>query len=116
MFMEFVLSSSTNEAQYEVLHFYQKLLANKVRTFPSLCRCNTNVSMTLGWDHVQTIDSLLRKGGFKAQITQDTRQSIKLTRYRSQEIEMSYMEYRDRLKSSSSSHSYNKHKGRSRHC
>jgi len=70
-----------------------------------------------GWDQVQTIDALLRKGGFKAQITPDTRQSIKLTRYRSQEIEMNYMEYRDRLKasSSSSSHSQHKYKGRP-HC
>ncbi|XP_037051820.1 uncharacterized protein CG5902-like, partial [Bradysia coprophila] len=52
------------------------------------------------WDQLQTIDSLLRKGGFREQITKETRQSIKLTRYRSQKIEMSYGEYRLKLFSS----------------
>ncbi|KFQ07610.1 AMERL protein, partial [Haliaeetus albicilla] len=33
------------------------------------------------WDQIQTIDSLLRKGGFKAPITNDFRKTIKLTRY-----------------------------------
>lgn len=33
-----------------------------------------------GWDHVQTIDSLLRKGGYKGPITGETRRSIRLTR------------------------------------
>lgn len=37
--------------------------------------------MILGWDHIQTIDSLLRKGGYKAPITNDFRKTIKLTRY-----------------------------------
>ncbi|KAL8187545.1 UNVERIFIED_CONTAM: AMME chromosomal region protein 1-like [Gekko kuhli] len=32
------------------------------------------------WDQIQTIDSLLRKGGFKAPITNDFRKTIKLTR------------------------------------
>ncbi|XP_051058269.1 AMMECR1-like protein isoform X2 [Phodopus roborovskii] len=32
------------------------------------------------WDQIQTIDSLLRKGGFKAPITSEFRKSIKLTR------------------------------------
>uniref|UniRef100_A0A8C9LAN7 AMMECR1 like n=1 Tax=Pavo cristatus TaxID=9049 RepID=A0A8C9LAN7_PAVCR len=31
------------------------------------------------WDQIQTIDSLLRKGGFKAPITNDFRKTIKLT-------------------------------------
>lgn len=51
--------------------------------------------MFLGWDQVQTIDSLLRKGGLRAAITPETRKSIKLTRYRSQEIQMNYKEYRE---------------------
>lgn len=53
----------------------------------------------LGWDQIQTIDSLLRKGGYKGHITSATRSSIKLIRYTSQEIHMTYttyMEYRDR--------------------
>nr|XP_032834975.1 uncharacterized protein CG5902-like [Petromyzon marinus] len=32
-----------------------------------------------GWDQIQTVDSLLRKGGYKASISNDFRKSIKLT-------------------------------------
>ena len=46
-----------------------------------------------GWDRVQTIDSLLRKGGFKGPITNDVRRSIRLTRYRSEKITFSYTDY-----------------------
>ena len=56
-----------------------------------------------GWDQIQTIDSLLRKGGFKGAINGNTRSSIKLIRYTSQEIHMNYntyMEYRDRYAAS----------------
>lgn len=35
---------------------------------------------SIDWDQIQTIDSLLRKGGFKAPITNDFRKTIKLTR------------------------------------
>uniref|UniRef100_T1GS44 AMMECR1 domain-containing protein n=1 Tax=Megaselia scalaris TaxID=36166 RepID=T1GS44_MEGSC len=52
------------------------------------------VATEQGWDQIQTIDSLLRKGGYKASITPEVRKSIKLTRYRSQEIQMNYNEYR----------------------
>ena len=38
--------------------------------------------LSTGWDHIQTIDSLLRKGGYKAPITNEFRKTIKLTRYR----------------------------------
>lgn len=48
-----------------------------------------------GWDQIQTIDSLLRKGGFRGAITQETRRSIKLTRYTSTECQMSFNEYRE---------------------
>ncbi|XP_074061485.1 nuclear protein AMMECR1 isoform X2 [Macrotis lagotis] len=51
------------------------------------------VAKEQGWDHIQTIDSLLRKGGYKATITNDFRKSIKLTRYRSEKMTMSYSEY-----------------------
>lgn len=50
---------------------------------------------SLGWDHIQTIDSLLRKGGYRGHITQDVRESINLTRYQSSETHMTYSEYRD---------------------
>lgn len=46
-----------------------------------------------GWDHVQTIDSLLRKGGFKGAITNEVRQSIILTRYQSEKLTVSYNDY-----------------------
>lgn len=55
------------------------------------------VATEQGWDQIQTIDSLLRKGGFRAVITPETRKAIKLTRYRSQEIQMHYKEYREVL-------------------
>ncbi|XP_054168425.1 uncharacterized protein CG5902-like [Oppia nitens] len=48
-----------------------------------------------GWDHIQTIDSLLRKGGYKGVIDNDVRLSIRLTRYQSEKISVSYQEYRD---------------------
>lgn len=55
------------------------------------------VATEQGWDQTQTIDSLLRKGGYRAAITPETRRSIKLTRYRSQEIQMTHTEYREIL-------------------
>lgn len=48
-----------------------------------------------GWDHIQTIDSLLRKGGFKGNISDEVRDSIRLTRYQSEKMTVSYQEYRD---------------------
>ncbi|CAG0893089.1 unnamed protein product [Darwinula stevensoni] len=46
-----------------------------------------------GWDRIQTIDSLLRKGGFKGSVTNEVRRSIRLTRYQSEKITISYQEY-----------------------
>ncbi|XP_014663725.1 PREDICTED: AMMECR1-like protein [Priapulus caudatus] len=46
-----------------------------------------------GWDKIQTIDSLLRKGGFKGVITNEVRKSIRLTRYQSEKIILSYSDY-----------------------
>lgn len=53
------------------------------------------VATEQGWDQTQTIDSLLRKGGYRSAITPETRRALKLTRYQSQEIQMTYNEYRD---------------------
>ncbi|GFU51602.1 AMME syndrome candidate gene 1 protein homolog [Trichonephila clavipes] len=39
-----------------------------------------------GWDRVQTIDSLLRKGGYKGTISNEVRKSIRLTRYQSEKL------------------------------
>lgn len=46
------------------------------------------------WDHIETIDNLLRKGGHRGSITPRVRQSIKLTRYQSEKSFASYLEYR----------------------
>ncbi|XP_036290349.1 AMMECR1-like protein [Pipistrellus kuhlii] len=46
-----------------------------------------------GWDHVQTIDSLLRKGGFEGPITSEFRETLRLTRYRSEKVTVRYAEY-----------------------
>lgn len=46
-----------------------------------------------GWDRIQTIDSLLHKGGYKGTITEEARRSVKLTRYQSEKITVSYAEY-----------------------
>lgn len=53
------------------------------------------VATEQGWDMHETIDSLLRKGGFRGHITPEVRHSIRLTRYQSQEIHMSYADYCD---------------------
>lgn len=53
------------------------------------------VASEQGWNHIQTIDSLLRKGGYRGNITADTRESIKLTRYQSEKLTVSYQEYKD---------------------
>ncbi|KAG0165280.1 AMME chromosomal region protein 1-like [Apophysomyces sp. BC1034] len=46
-----------------------------------------------GWDKIEAIDSLLRKGGFRGNITDDLRKAIKLTRYQSSKVEVSYEDY-----------------------
>ncbi|KAJ1525672.1 hypothetical protein ONE63_008889 [Megalurothrips usitatus] len=53
------------------------------------------VASKQGWDQIQTIDSLLRKGGFKGTVTPEVRNAIKLTRYRSEKISATYSEYID---------------------
>lgn len=47
----------------------------------------------LGWDHVQTIDSLLRKGGFRGSITTDFRASLRVVRFQSDKLTVSHAEY-----------------------
>ena len=51
------------------------------------------VASEQGWSKHEAIDSLLRKGGYKELITQEMRQSIKLTRYRSEKCSLTYEEY-----------------------
>ena len=51
------------------------------------------VPLSQGWDKTQTIDSLLRKGGFKGVVTPDVRRSIRLVRYQSERLTVSYQDY-----------------------
>jgi uncharacterized protein (TIGR00296 family) len=45
------------------------------------------------WDHVETIDSLLRKGGYRGPITDDFRHSIDVTRYQSEKMTKSFHDW-----------------------
>ena len=47
------------------------------------------------WNHTETIDSLMRKGGFKSHITDDIRNSIAVTRYQSEKLTRSFNEWRN---------------------
>lgn len=47
----------------------------------------------LGWNKVQAINSLLRKGGYKEHITEEFRKSISLIRYQSEKSVVTYEEY-----------------------
>ena len=46
-----------------------------------------------GWNHIQTLDSLLRKGGYKAPITSEMRKSVHVIRYRSEKLTLHYNDY-----------------------
>ncbi|KAI9031164.1 ammecr1 protein [Hyaloraphidium curvatum] len=50
-----------------------------------------------GWSKLEAIDSLLRKGGYAGKITDKTRSGIKLTRYQSKKLEITYKEYLEQL-------------------
>lgn len=52
-----------------------------------------NNFLVVGWDKVTAIDSLLRKAGYWKTITEGFRNTIKLTRYRSEKLIVSYDEY-----------------------
>ena len=51
------------------------------------------VPLAQGWDKTQTIDSLLRKGGFKGSVTSEVRRSIRLVRYQSEMLTVTYQDY-----------------------
>lgn len=69
-----------------------------------LCRFNINVMFKMmvffyygfcfvGWDIIQIIDFLLRKGGFKGLIDYDVRKFLRLIRYRSEKLILGYNDY-----------------------
>jgi uncharacterized protein (TIGR00296 family) len=47
------------------------------------------------WNHVEAIDSLLRKGGFKSPITNDIRNNVLVTRYQSEKITRSFNDWKN---------------------
>lgn len=51
------------------------------------------VSQEQGWDHKETLRNLVRKGGYRGQITDSFLASIKTRRYRSEKCNISYAEY-----------------------
>jgi len=51
------------------------------------------VASEQGWTREDTVEALLRKGGLKGAITQQVKDNIKLTRYRSEKVAMSFQEY-----------------------
>lgn len=54
---------------------------------------NLFVFPPLDWDHLQTIDSLLRKGGHRGPINEKLRRSIRLTRYTSEKLSLSFQDW-----------------------
>lgn len=52
-----------------------------------------NTDCSSGWSHQETIDSLLRKGGYRGTITESVRASVRLTRYRSDKLQLHASDY-----------------------
>ncbi|CAI5443869.1 unnamed protein product [Caenorhabditis angaria] len=46
-----------------------------------------------GWNHVQTIDNLIKKSGFSGKIDENLRNSLKCVRFQSQKFVLSYNDY-----------------------
>ncbi len=51
------------------------------------------IQVVSGWDKVETIDNLLRKGGFKGEICDEVRFGVRLVRYKSEKVIVAYTEY-----------------------
>lgn len=95
--------SAKNYADWEVgvhgirIEFYNERGHKKSATYLP------EVAKEQGWTINETIDSLLRKAGYYKTVTDDFRRSIKLTRYRSEKIILSYDEYcQDQMRNLSS--------------
>lgn len=54
------------------------------------------IAQEQNWDHLETIDSLLRKGGYKSQITNELRNQILVTRYQSENLTKSFNDWQKR--------------------
>ncbi|KAF6199449.1 hypothetical protein GE061_007475 [Apolygus lucorum] len=62
------------------------------------------VAAERGWDTTETIDQLLRKGGFRGPITTQVRESIRLTRYKTEKIRASYQDFTSHSRGRSKTH------------
>lgn len=69
------------------IEFYNERGSKKTATYLP------EVPREQGWDKIQTIDSLLRKGGYKGTVTPEVRRSIRLVRYQSEKITVAYSDY-----------------------
>lgn len=49
-----------------------------------------------GWDHEEAIDSLLRKGGYRAPITEEFRKKIQVVRYQSEKLTKTFSDWQKR--------------------
>uniref|UniRef100_A0A915Q2P3 AMMECR1 domain-containing protein n=1 Tax=Setaria digitata TaxID=48799 RepID=A0A915Q2P3_9BILA len=53
------------------------------------------VASEQGWDHTETIDNLMRKGGYRGHISEETRMKVNVVRFQSDKVLMSHQEYVD---------------------
>jgi len=51
------------------------------------------VPLEQGWNKTETIDMLLRKGGYRGNVTNEVRERIILVRYQSEKVSVGYNEY-----------------------
>ena len=57
-----------------------------------------------GWDKIEAVDSAIHKAGWRGQITEDLRRSVKLQRYQSRQCAITWDEYFQWRKSQSGKH------------
>lgn len=51
------------------------------------------VAKEQGWNHVETLDNLIRKGGFRGPISEEMRLKVNVVRFQSEKVHMSHQEY-----------------------
>ena len=79
----------------------RKLRVSEITSLAHFCRKGRqfsgtylpNVATEQGWNQEETLISLIRKAGFKGQITADFINSLSVTRYQSQTCSFSYEQY-----------------------
>ncbi|KDE08884.1 hypothetical protein MVLG_00981 [Microbotryum lychnidis-dioicae p1A1 Lamole] len=53
-----------------------------------------DVASEQGWTQLEAIDSVIRKSGYSGRITQDIRDSLRLTRYQSKKVHVTWKEWK----------------------